>query len=157
MAMKSLEKLRDTLCEELEKVSKKTTMSAGDLEMAHKLTDTIKNIDKICIMEEDGEYSQAGDWEAMGRINGRYGDYDRGESYANRGKHYVRGHYSRDGRGGDYGMGRGDRGGMRGGRGGYSRDGGEDLMEHMDKMMAEAETPREREIIKRFKRELEEA
>ena len=69
---------------------RKGELGAGDLELAHKLTDTIKNIDKICALEEDGGYSEAGDWEGRG-------SYNRGSSYANRGKHYVRGHYSRDG------------------------------------------------------------
>lgn len=138
MSMRTLEKLRDMLCEELDKLTEKGELSAGSLETAHKLTDTIKNIDKIIIMDEDGEYSQAGDWEAIGR--GHFGDYERGNSYANRGEHYVRGHYSRA-RGRDS-VGR------------YSREGG-DLMEHVEKMMDEAETPHEREIIKRFKKELE--
>lgn len=140
MSMKTLEKLRDMLCDELDEIAEKKDMGAGDLEIVHKLTDTIKNIDKICIMDEDGGYSQAGDWEAVGR--GHFGDYDRGNSYANRGQHYVRGHYSRAG-------------GRRDGRGRYSRDGGGDLVEHIDMMMDEAETPQEKEIIRRFKKELE--
>lgn len=142
MSMKTLEKLRDMLCDELDDYADKDNMSAGDLEAVHKLTDTIKNIDKICIMDEDGGYSQAGDWEAMGRMNGRFGDnYDRGNSYANRGEHWVRGHYSRAAR--------------RDGRGRYSRDGGDGIMEHIEMMMDEAETPQEREMVKRFKKELE--
>jgi hypothetical protein len=49
---------------------------------------------------EGGEYSRAGEWEADMRGNyGRTENYNRGNSYANRGRHYVRGHYSRgDGR-----------------------------------------------------------
>lgn len=74
-------------------------MSAGDLDTAHKLTDTIKNIDKIQMLE-DGDYSRTGEWEAdMRGTHGQDGSYGRGNSYANRGRHYVRGHYSRtDGR-----------------------------------------------------------
>lgn len=146
MSMKTLEKLRDMLCDELDELAEKGELTGGSLETAHKLTDTIKNIDKICIMDEDGGYSQAGDWEAMGR--GHFGDYSRdgyddgGNSYANRGQHYVRGHHSRAG-------------GRRDSRGRYSRDGGGDLMEHIDMMMEEAETPQERELIKRFKKELD--
>lgn len=141
MSMKTLEKLRDMLCEELDEYAKKDDMSAGDLEAVHKLTDTVKNIDKICIMDEDGGYSQAGDWEATGRMSGNYGrNYDRGNSYANRGEHWVRGHYSRAAR--------------RDSRGRYSRDGG-DLMEHIDMMMDESDDPKEKEIIRRFKKELE--
>ena len=46
-------------------------MSAGDLETVHKLTDTIKNIDKICMYEESCGYSGRGGWEMEGR--GTYG------------------------------------------------------------------------------------
>lgn len=139
MGMKSLDELRDKFCEELEEIARKPEMSAGDLETVHKLTDTIKNIDKICIMEEDGGYSQAGDWEAMGRMGGRY---DNGNSYARRGEHYVRGHYSRAAR--------------RDSMGRYSRDGGKsEMIEHLDEMMESAETPEIREAVKRFKRQIE--
>lgn len=145
--METLELILDKVCDELEEYGKKLQkdgkMSAGDLEMVNKLIDIKKNILKTWKLEdENGGYSQAGDWEAIGR--GRFGDRaynEGGNSYANRGEHWVRGHYSRaDGR---------DRGGR-----GYSRDSG-DLMEHMDMMMDRAETPQEREIIKRFKKELE--
>ena len=103
-----------------------------------KLTDTIKNIDKICALEEDGGYSEAGDWE---------GDYGRGSSYANRSKHYVRGHYSRDGRGGYSRDGR---------MGGYSRhDAKEAMMEQARDMMESATSEHEREAIRRFMSELE--
>lgn len=155
--MESLEIILDKVCEELEEYAKKLKkdgkMSAGDLEMANKLIDIKKNILKTWkLEEEDGGYSQAGDWEAMGRMNGTYGrNYERGNSYANRGEHYVRGHYSRaDGHDGNRGgYSRRDRMGR------YSRDGGEDLLEHVNMMMEEAETPEERETIKRFKKELE--
>ena len=67
-------------------------------------------------------------------------------SYANRGKHYVRGHYSRDG----YSN-----------RGDYSRDGGysrhdakEAMIEQAREMMENATTDREREAIRRFMSEL---
>lgn len=93
MSMKHLDALKDMLCEELEEITRKGELSAGDLDTAHKLTDTIKNIDKIQMLE-DGDYSRTGEWEADMR-----GTYGRGNSYSNRGRHYVRGHYSRnDGR-----------------------------------------------------------
>ena len=91
-----MDKLKDKLWDELEELDRKEKLSTGDLELAHKLTDTIKNIDKICALE-DGGYSQSGDWEAMGRINGTYGGHG-GNSYANRGRHLVRAHYSNAGR-----------------------------------------------------------
>lgn len=90
MSMKTLYDLKDMLCAELDEIGKKGEMSAGDLETVHKLTDTIKNIDKIVMLEDDG-YSRDGDWSANMR-----GNYGRGSSYARRGSHYVRGHYSMD-------------------------------------------------------------
>lgn len=136
------DKLKDKLHEELEKIEHKPEMSAGDLEAAHKLTDTIKNIDKICMLEEGDGYSEAVD----------SGDYGRGSSYANRGKHYVRGHYSRDG-----GMDRGGYSSRRDSRGRYSRDDGRsEMMEHIE-MAIDSADERDREKIKRFMRELENA
>ena len=99
---KNLYTLRNMLCEELDEYSRsKGSLNEHDLDTVHKLTDTIKNIDKI-MMLEDGEYSRTGEWEAdmrgtYGRDND--GTYSRGNSYANRGRHMVRAHYSRsDGR-----------------------------------------------------------
>ena len=136
-----MEKLKEKLWEELEEISEKPELGAGDLELVHKLTDTIKNIDKICMLE-DGEYSEA--------IDGM--DYGRGASYAGRrGKHYVRGHYSRDGRmDGDYST-------RRDKRGRYSRDDGRsEMMEHIEMAMDSA-NEQDRETIKRFMRQLENA
>lgn len=85
MGMKSMYDLRDMLCKELDEISRKGELGAGDLDIVHKLASTIKNLDKIEAME--GGYSS------------RYPDddmrnsYGKGVSYARR--HYVRGHYSR--------------------------------------------------------------
>lgn len=84
-------KLREMLCDELDEIARKGELGAGDLDILHKLTATIKNIDKIEMYDGYGDYSRGGDWDAS--IRGTYG---RGSSYTNRGKHYVRGHYSRD-------------------------------------------------------------
>ena len=141
---KSMYELRDKLCDELDEVARKPEMGAGDLELAHKLTDTIKNIDKICIMDEDGGYSQAGDWEARGRFGDQYardGGYNEGgNSYRGRNRDSM-GRYSRKN---GYSM---------RGRRGYSR--GDDLMEHVEAMMDEAETDEQREAVRRFKKQLE--
>lgn len=98
---KNLYDLREMLCEELDEYNRdaKNGLNERVLDTVHKLTDTIKNIDKI-MMLEDGDYSRAGEWEAdMRGSYGRTENYSRGNSYANRGRHYVRGHYSRgDGR-----------------------------------------------------------
>lgn len=101
MSKKAMYDLRNMLCDELDELARKGELGAGDLEIAHKLTDTIKNIDKIEMMEGDGysrdedysrRYSRDGDWQS-----GMRGAYDRDMSNARRGTHYVRGHYSRDG------------------------------------------------------------
>lgn len=139
-----MEKLKEKLFEELDKIDRKDELNPGDLELAHKLSDTIKNLDKICLLEEEGGYSQEG-------------EYGNGSSYANRGKHYVRGHYSREG--GNYGSGNGGYSSRRGrgGRGGYSReDGRSEMMEHLEMAMDSA-TDQDRETIKRFMRQLENA
>ena len=124
-----MHELKEKLCEELEEIARKPEMSAGDLEAAHKLTDTIKNIDKIAMLEEDGGYSRAGDWEADMR-----GTYARGSSYRGR-KRDSMGRYSRDGR--------------------YSRHASPDMMDKLQTMMDNASTEREREAIRRLMNEME--
>lgn len=92
MSMQAMDELREMLCKELDEISRKGELGAGDLDIVHKLTDTIKNIDKIEMLGDDG-YSRDGAWEADMR-----GTYGRGNSYASRrGTHYVRGHYSHRG------------------------------------------------------------
>ena len=131
--------LKDKICKELEEYSEKSNMNAGDMEMIHKLTDTIKNIEKILMMEESG-YSQSDDMSSRA-------SYARGNSYANRGKHYVRGHYSRDG-----GYSRDSYSRARG----YSRaDAKEGMMEQLEAMMDSASNDREREAIQRCMEQLE--
>lgn len=135
--MKALYELKEMLCKELEEIAEKGELTAGSLETVHKLTDTIKNIDKIMVIEEEsgysdrggmysqrrdnqGRYSRDGDWEARGRFGVGHSYDEGGSSYANRGKHYVRGHYSREG--------------------GYSReDGRKEMIENLKEMMREAD------------------
>lgn len=137
--MKALYELKEKFEMELEELARKGELGAGDLELAHKLTDTIKNIDKICALEEDGGYSEAGDWEGRG-------SYNRGSSYANRGKHYVWGHYSRDGYS--------NRGYSR--ESGYSRhDAKEQMMAQLEDMMGSVSNEREREAIRRCMEQLD--
>lgn len=110
--MEHLLKLKELLDRELKEISRQGELSAGSLETIHKLTDTIKNIDKICMLEEEGGYSQEGGSSREGGYSGRgrrsYNSQDGGSSYeggssygggysqARRGKHYVRAHYSYD-------------------------------------------------------------
>ncbi len=117
--MKGLYKLRDMLCEELEKFGESGELSAGALETVDKLAHAIKNIDKV--LEGEEGYSMGGDWMA----GGRYGQsYEGGQSYRRRDS---MGRYS---------------------RGGYSR-GREDMVDRMRHMMMEADTEKEREAIRR--------
>ena len=147
--MKALNELKNKLHDELDEISRKPELGAGDLEIIHKLTETIKNIDKICMLEEDDGYSQESSYDGGG-------SYNRGSSYANRGQHYVRSHYSRDG-GNSQGGYSFRRSGGRGSRGGYSReDGRSEMMEHLEMAMDSA-TEQDRENIKRFMRQLENA
>ena len=135
--MEYMYELKEKLCDELDEIARKGELGAGDLEIVHKLTDTIKNLDKIEMLEDDGGYSQAGDWEADMR-----GTYGRGSSYRGR-KRDSMGRYSREGRGG---------------RGGYSRhDAKEAMMEQMEMLMDQAGSEREREAIRRCMGQLENA
>ena len=137
--MEYMHELKEKLCDELEEIARKGELGAGDLEIIHKLTDTIKNLDKIEMLE-DGGYSQAGDWEIEGRA------YNRGSSYARR-KRDSMGRYSRDGR-----M---MRGGYRDGRV-YSRaDAKDDMMDQMEALMEQAGSEKEREAIRRCMNQLE--
>ena len=146
--------LKDLLCAELEdyaeKGKKSGKMSMGDLESIHKLTDTVKNILKIDLMESDDGYSEDGAYMGEGRIYGTsYDDGIRrgvGYSYARgRGRYAKRdsmGRYSRDD-----GYMRRDGRGM---RDGYSRDDGKAyMMEQLEYMMEDAEKPAEKEALRR--------
>lgn len=53
MGMQSMYELREMLCRELDELTRKGELGAGDLDIAHKLTDTIKNIDKIDRLEDE--------------------------------------------------------------------------------------------------------
>lgn len=149
--------LKDLLCAELEdyaeKGKKSGKMSMGDLESIHKLTDTVKNILKIDMLEGETGYSEDGAYMGDGRIYGTsYDGYDRGTSYARgRGRYAKRdsmGRYSSRGMSYDDDMSyaRGRRGGNRG----YSRDDGKAyMMERLEDMMEDAEKPAEKEALRR--------
>ena len=143
--------LKDLLCAELEdyaeKGKKSGKMSMGDLDSIHKLTDTVKNILKIDLLESEEGYSEDGHYMGEGRIYGTsYDDGMRrgvGYSYARgRGRYAKRdsmGRYSRD----DGYM-------RRGMRDGYSRDDGKAYMlEQLEDMMADAEKPSDKEALRR--------
>ena len=166
-----MHKIKEKLTEELKmlekQIEKKDTLSPGDLELIHKLTDTIKNIDKICMLEEEeNEYSEKSYWMGDGRMYGQ--SYDGGQSYARgRGRNAKRdsmGRYSSEGSSYDDGMsyareGRGGSGGQRG----YSREvgmsydnGKEYMVEKIEELMADAD-PKSREALKRAVKQIENA
>lgn len=94
--MKELHKLKEMLCEELEKYGKEGDLTTGSLEVVDKLAHAVKNLDKIIENYDGGEYSSRmmpryyyDGYETDGR-----GSY-RGRSYAQR--RDSMGRYSRDG------------------------------------------------------------
>ena len=134
------------LCKELDEYAMKGKISGSDLDMIWKLTDTVKNLDKIEMLEDgdgyDG-YSEMREYPHMG-----------GSSYARgRGRYAKRdsmGRYSSDDRmTDDYSEARMDRR--------YSRDDAKDhMMNKLGSMMEDAD-PNEREILKKCMRDLERA
>ena len=138
--MEYMYKIKNMLCEELEEYGKKKSLSVSDVEMIHKLTDTVKNIDKIEMLEGDDGYSET------------YPYYMGGSSYARgRGRYAKRdsmGRYSSD-MDDDYSERRMDRR--------YSRDDAKDhMMNRLGEMMKDAD-PKEREALKECMRAIEKA
>lgn len=134
--MENMHKLKDTLCRELDEFARRDSIESYDLDTIHKLTDTIKNLDKIEMLE-DGGYSQA-------------------RGGGNRGGMRT---YARDGEGGGYGYedSFGDNDGYsmarrrRDERGRYSRDDGrDDMVNRLEEMMSRAGSDRDREEIRRM-------
>lgn len=146
--MKYKKELKDMLYEELEKIGKKGELSAGSLDTVFKLTSSIKNIDKIEMLEEADGYSEDSRWMADGKMYGS--SYDSGNSYA-RGRRNAKrdsmGRYSRDG--GNYSN---DIYSM---DGRYSMDGSKDyLIEQLEELMHEAGSEKERNAFKQFMHQL---
>ena len=142
--MKHLEKLKEALCEELDKFGKSGDITVNSLEKIHKLTDTIKNIDKIMMLEEDGGYSEGYMGDDM-----MYGSsFARGRRYAKRdsmGRYSSEDGMSYD----DYSEERMDRR--------YSRDDAKDhMMNKLGEMMSSADEE-QREILKDAMRKIERA
>ena len=158
-----MHKIKEMLMNELYEYEEKAKkmpngkISVQELEKIHKLTDTIKNIDKIEMLEDDEGYSEDTDFMGEGRMygvsyaRGRRGNVKRdamGRYSSDYGMRYDGGmSYARDGR----------QGGMRDGRMGYSRDGAKDhLIEKAEEMYDMAESEKERKAIKHFIKQLEE-
>lgn len=156
--MEELYKLKEMLFRELKEYAHKNELSASARVDVHMLTDTIKNICKIMMLEELSEDDAS---------------YEPGESYAERsGRRDARGRYSRDGgssrRGGSNGGGSYEGGGSsrRGGsyaggfaergrsRGSYA-EGEEEVKQMMREAMDTAQDPEMREKIRKCLEEME--
>ena len=181
-----MHKIKEKLMEELYEYEEKAKkmgggkISAGDLEALHKLTDTVKNIDKIEMYEEFEEEGGSSYARGGGRGRGRNARRDSMGRYAREGGSSYEGGYSEEGgsyrrgggssyEGGQGGMMGGNMGGgssyARGGRGrgrssyaggGYSYGGAKDYMiDKMEEMMDMAESEQERRAIQRCIEEIE--
>ena len=149
--MEYIEKIKKMLCKELDEYAMKQKLTGGDLDMIWKLTDTVKNLDKIEMLEDgdsyDG-YSEMREYPYMGgssyaRGRGRYAKRDSMGRYSSEGGSYESGS-SYD----DYSE-RTDRR--------YSRDDAKNhMMNKLGSMMENAD-PNEREILKDCMRKLERA
>lgn len=152
--MHKLEELKELLTKELEILAMEDKISLSSLEKIHKLTDTIKNLDKISALEDDEGYSQRGGYSRNSYDGGSYegGSYEGGSSYARRRRDSM-GRYSREYSGANRS---GNRGG--GSRGGYSRaEGKEEMIEKIEEMMEEATNEKERQALQRCMSALENA
>lgn len=155
--MEYIEKIKKMLCKELDEYAMKQKISGPDLDMIWKLTDTVKNLDKISMLEESEGYSEARG--GRGRMSfGGGTSYDDDMMYSERrgrGRNAKRdsmGRYSSDMDSSydDYS----EEGHLyRGGN--YSRDDAkEHLMDRIGEAMRDAD-PNEREILKETMRKLE--
>lgn len=125
--MSDFRELKDMLCEELDKITKKGELSAGSLDIVDKLTHSIKSIDPIMAMEDAG-YSYADrKRDSMGRYSREY--MDRDYSNARDSRNYVT-------------------------RRGYSRD-KDELMAELHDLMHEAPDERTKQEFKRFINKME--
>ena len=151
--MEYIEKIKKMLCKELDEYAMKSKLSMADIDVIHKLTDTVKNLDKIEMLEDDGGYSEA---RGRGRSYMHGSSYDDDMMYSERrgrGRYAKRdsmGRYSSEDRmTDDYSEARMDRR--------YSRDDAKDhMMNKLGSMMEDAD-PNEREILKDCIRKLERA
>ena len=151
--MHELMRIKEQVCEEALKLTERG-VNVRDLEPLYYMIEIMKGVLKIEVLEEEihggysqrrgysrdgysqdggysGNYSMDGGGYSMRRgYSGDGGSYDGGESYARRGQHYVRGHYSRD-------------------------DGMEHMKRELDRIAEEAQDPRVKESIKKIVRMME--
>lgn len=149
--MHELMRIKEDVCEEALKLTERG-VNPRDLEPLYYMIEIMKGVLKIAVLEEelDGGYSQrrgyrttdgmypmddgySGRRDSRGRYSRdsgeSYDSYDSGNSYARRGEHYVRGHYSRD-------------------------EGMDHLKREMERLEDEAQDPKVRESIKRIMKQM---
>ena len=153
--MEYIEKIKKMLCKELDEYAMKQKISGADLDMIWKLTDTVKNLDKISMLEESESYSETRGGRGSSYMGGS--SYDDDMMYSERrgrGRNAKRdsmGRYSsEDGMSyDDYSEARMDRR--------YSRDDAKDhMMNKLGEMMTSADEE-QREILKDAMRKIERA
>ena len=145
--MEYIEKIKKMLCKELDEYAMKGKISGSDLDMIWKLTDTVKNLDKIEMLEDGDSYNGYSEMREYPYMGGS--SYERGRGrYA---KRDSMGRYSSDMDSSydDYSEARMDRR--------YSRDDAKDhMMNKLGEMMSSADEE-QREILKDCMRKLERA
>ena len=157
-------KMQDHICKELEKKGQAGIKSTADLDTVWKLIDAYKNLLKIDMLQEAGEYSHDGEYserrrrDSMGRYSREGGNYDGGSSY--------RRGYSRDGGSSGYSEARDrymeDKHSYRSSRSPESKrdmnvslhDCMTKLKEELQEMMSSADTREERDKIKEMIQEI---
>lgn len=158
--------LQEHLCKELEKRTKNGIKSTAELDTIWKLIDSYKNLLKIDMLQEAGEYSHDGGYSERRKRDsmGRYSREGGGNSYED-GSSYRRG-YSREGGHSGYSEARGEymeaKNSYRSSRSPESkRDMNVSLQECMEKlkmeldeMEANADTREERDKIREMRREI---
>lgn len=127
--MEHLKKIKKKALAELEEFGDKKELNIGDYTTIHMLTDTVKNIDKICMLEESGGYSDAVDMDR--RMMPQYSQAGRGGGNSNGGGQSYGGSYA--GEGSSYENGYSQQ--RRDSRGRYSRDEGKmKMIEDLEEM-----------------------
>lgn len=138
--MKVICDVKDKVLDLLHKANRADEFSMGDVDFLANALKAVKDACEVENMMDDGGYSQDGDWMAEG-------NYGRGSSYA-RGRNMGR-NGGRDG-----GIGYSSR---RDRMGRYSRDDGRsEMMEHI-RMAIETADGEDKETLKRFMRQIENA
>lgn len=138
--MENSKMLKHKLCKEVDEIAEKSEMSLADVDLLYKLTDIIKNIHKIDMLEGSDESRRDSSYDSMeSRIN-RRSTYDGGSNASmRRGSNS----YADD-----------DMSSYRRGRR-YSRsEGKDDMLEKIGEMMSDA-NEQEREVLKRAMKQLE--